>query len=63
MIGEDFAYYMQHVPGTFFFTGAKDPLWEEAYPHHHAKFNFDERAMLIAAKVLGKATIEFLTGK
>ena len=63
MIGEDFAYYMQHVPGTFFFTGAKDPLWEEAYPHHHAKFNFDERAMLIAAKVLGKATIEFLKEK
>ncbi|MFF5993973.1 M20 family metallopeptidase [Lysinibacillus sp. KU-BSD001] len=60
MIGEDFAYYMQHVPGTFFFTGAKNPTWETAYPHHHAKFNFDERAMLIAAKVLGQATMDFL---
>ena len=60
MIGEDFAYYMQHVPGTFFFTGAKDPGWETAYPHHHAKFNFDERAMLIAAKILGEATLQFL---
>ena len=60
MIGEDFAYYMQHVPGTFFFTGAKDPGWEMAYPHHHAKFNFDERAMLIAAKILGEATWQFL---
>lgn len=61
MIGEDFAYYMQHVPGTFFFTGAKNPTWEIAYPHHHARFNFDERAMLIAAKVLGEATIKYLS--
>jgi amidohydrolase len=60
MIGEDFGYYMQHVPGTFFFTGAKNPEWGQVYPHHHAKFNFDERAMLIAAQLLGTATIEYL---
>lgn len=60
MIGEDFGYYMQHVPGTFFFTGAKNPDWETVYPHHHAKFDFDERAMLIAAQILGQATFEFL---
>lgn len=60
MIGEDFGYYLEHVPGTFFFTGAKDPSWETVYPHHHAKFNFDERAMLIAAKTLGLATLQFL---
>lgn len=60
MVGEDFAYYLQQVPGTFFITGAKDPTWEVAYPHHHARFNFDERAMLIAAKTLGLATLEYL---
>ena len=60
MIGEDFAYYLQHVPGTFFMTGAKNPAWEVAYPHHHAKFDFDERAMLIASKVLGEATLKYL---
>ncbi|AJK89501.1 MULTISPECIES: amidohydrolase [Lysinibacillus] len=60
MVGEDFAYYLEKVPGTFFFTGAKSPEWETAYPHHHARFNFDERAMLIAAKTLGKATFEYL---
>lgn len=36
MVGEDFAYYLEKVPGTFFFTGAKSPEWETAYPHHHA---------------------------
>lgn len=58
MIGEDFGYYMQHVPGTFFFVGAKNPTRESVYPHHHARFDFDERAMLIAAKVLGAAVIQ-----
>lgn len=60
MVGEDFAYYLEKVPGTFFITGAKDPSWEVTYPHHHARFNFDERAMLIAAKTLGIATLEYL---
>lgn len=60
MIGEDFGYYMEHVPGTFFFTGAKNPAWEAVYPHHHARFEFDERAMLIAAKTLGDAALQYL---
>ncbi|EMR04968.1 N-acyl-L-amino acid amidohydrolase [Bhargavaea cecembensis DSE10] len=48
MPGEDFSYYTQHVPGSFFFTGARPE--GEAYPHHHAKFDFDETAMLNTAK-------------
>ncbi len=56
MIGEDFAYYLEAVPGSFFFTGAKP---KEAYPHHHPKFDFDERAMLVAAKTLGAVAIDF----
>lgn len=59
MGGEDFSYYLQHVKGTFFFTGAaiegRDP-----YPHHHPKFDFDERALLTAAEVLGTATLEYM---
>lgn len=58
MGGEDFAYYLEHVPGTFFFTGAQDPNWEVTYPHHHPKFNIDERGMLIAAKTLGGVTLK-----
>lgn len=59
MGGEDFAHYLQHVKGTFFFTGAMHPEWEVAYPHHHPKFNIDERAMLIAAKTLGAAALDY----
>jgi amidohydrolase len=58
MGGEDFAYYLQKVPGTFFFTGAKPTYVDTAYPHHHPKFDIDEKAMLIAAKTLGTAAIK-----
>jgi amidohydrolase len=58
MGGEDFAYYLQHVKGAFFFTGAMNPEWETAYPHHHPKFDIDERAMLHAANILGGLVLE-----
>src|SRR5699024_3205352 len=56
MGGEDFSYYLQNVKGTFFFTGAENPDWKEEHPHHHPLFDIDERALLVAAKTLGKAT-------
>ncbi|MFC4797850.1 M20 family metallopeptidase [Neobacillus sp. GCM10023253] len=58
MGGEDFAYYLQKVPGTFFYTGAKPERDDAAYPHHHPRFDIDEKAMLIAAKTLGTAAIK-----
>jgi len=59
MGGEDFAYYLQHVKGTFFFTGARPEFIEENYPHHHPRFDIDEKAMLIAAKTLGSAALNW----
>ncbi|KKI90808.1 peptidase M20 [Bacillus sp. SA1-12] len=59
MGGEDFAYYLQHVKGTFFFTGAMPANKEHAYPHHHPRFDIDEKALLIAAKTLCKAAIQY----
>lgn len=58
MTGEDFSYYLQNVKGTFFFTGAQ-PQKGHAYPHHHPLFDFDEKAMLIAAKTLGTAAVSY----
>lgn len=59
MGGEDFAYYLQHVKGCFFFTGAMPNNEDQAFPHHHPKFDIDEKALLIAAKTLGKAAIKY----
>ncbi|BCB02939.1 M20 family metallopeptidase [Bacillus sp. KH172YL63] len=59
MGGEDFAYYLEHVKGTFFFTGAKPDGVDIAFPHHHPKFDINEKALLIAAKSLASATLHF----
>jgi len=56
MGGEDFAYYLEEKPGTFFFTGA-EPV--EYAPHHHPKFDIDEKGMLVAAKVMLIAALEY----
>ncbi|MBA2174556.1 amidohydrolase [Halobacillus locisalis] len=53
MAGEDFAYYLLEKPGAFYFTGAQIP--EHYYPHHHPKFDFDENALVHAAKTLLQA--------
>lgn len=60
MSGEDFAYYLQEVPGTFFFTGAYNEAKQAVYPHHHPKFDFDEDAMKIGAKLLIAAAVQYL---
>ncbi|RUS48739.1 M20 family metallopeptidase [Cohnella sp. AR92] len=51
MAGEDFSYYLQKVPGCYFFVGA-GAADGSSYPHHHPKFDIDERAMLNAARML-----------
>jgi len=60
MGGEDFAYYLERIPGTFFFTGAGNSEIGADYPHHHPKFDIDERSMLIAAKVLVASVLDYL---
>ncbi|WP_019414352.1 M20 family metallopeptidase [Paenisporosarcina sp. TG20] len=57
MGGEDFAFYVEKIPGTFFFTGAQPQ--GEVFPHHHPKFNFDENSMLLAAKTLGAVALDY----
>lgn len=60
MGGEDFAYYLQKVPGTFFFTGGRNAAIQATYPHHHPRFDVDERSMLVTGKIFLGAVLEEL---
>ena len=52
MGGEDFSYYLQKVPGCFFFVGsAPDNNNILSTPHHCSHFDIDERSLLIGASV------------
>ncbi len=61
MGGEDYSYYLQEVKGTYFFTGAQPEGVEDPYPHHHPKFDIDEKSLVVAAKILAKSTMEYMS--
>lgn len=52
MAGEDFSYYLKEIPGCFMFVGAGNKECGAEYPHHHPRFDLDERSMLISAKLM-----------
>jgi amidohydrolase len=45
MGGEDMSFFLQQVPGCYFFVGSANPDRSLAYPHHHPRFDFDETAL------------------
>lgn len=51
---EDFAYYLEKIPGCFFYVGCKPKGVENAYFNHHPRFDIDEDCMLVAAKAVGE---------
>lgn len=62
MAGEDFSFYLEKVPGCFFFVGAGNREAGIEAPHHHPRFDIDERAILQAARLLAKLAADRLAG-
>jgi amidohydrolase len=57
MGGEDFAYYLEKVPGTFLFLGAGDGL---DLPHHHPAFDIDEKVLPQGVLLMTSLALEYL---
>jgi len=57
MGGEDFAYYLQHVPGTFAMLGTGDG---QPHPHHNARFDIDEHVLPIGVRLMTAVALEML---
>lgn len=45
MGGEDFAYFLERVPGTFWFLNTQNPGKDITYPNHHPRFDLDEELL------------------
>lgn len=56
---EDFAYYLEKIPGCFFVVGCKPKGVEKAYFNHHPKFDIDEDCLLVAAKAVGHVVANY----
>ena len=59
MVGEDFSAFQQKAPGTFFFVGAARPIDGAVHPHHHPKFDVDERAFETGVRVFVEAATRY----
>lgn len=51
MGGEDMCYFLQKVPGVFFFLGSHNPAKGPKTPHHSPNFDFDEEAMPLGVEI------------
>jgi len=56
MIAEDMSEFLQRVPGCFALLGAGP----HPYPHHHAGFDFDERALPVGVALLCETAARIL---
>lgn len=57
MGGEDFSYFLQRVPGAFFFLGIGDG---QEHPHHHPCFDIDEKALPQGVLLMTTLALEYL---
>ena len=53
MGSEDFAFYLERIPGCFVRFGARHPDWEPV-PLHSPAFDIDERALGIGVRFLDR---------
>jgi len=56
---EDFAYYLEKIPGSYFFIGCTPKGVDKPYFNHHPKFDLDEDAILVAAKAVGHVVCSY----
>jgi len=60
MGSEDAAYFMQEVPGCYFFVGSANSARGLDKPHHNPRFDFDEDALPIGVAVMTEAIKHYL---
>ncbi len=60
MGGEDFSAFQKKAPGTFYYVGAGNEEKGITYPHHHTKFDIDEKSLDIGVKAMLNAAFKFV---
>jgi amidohydrolase len=63
MGGEDMSFFLNEVPGCYFFIGSSNPDRSLDYPHHHPRFDFDEAALGVGIEMLTRTVETYLNEK
>ena len=59
MGGEDMSFFLEEVPGCYFFVGSANAEKGLGYPHHHPRFDFDEAALGIGVEMFVRCVEQF----
>ena len=60
MGGDDMACWLLQAPGCYFFVGGRNEALGADKPHHHPRFDLDERSLGIAVETLTLGVLDFL---
>ncbi|MDX9992657.1 MAG: amidohydrolase [Anaerolineales bacterium] len=60
MGSEDFSFFQQKAPGTYFFVGSNNDARGLNHGHHHPKFDFDEETLVRSAALMTAAALEVI---
>ncbi|GIO19924.1 putative amidohydrolase YhaA [Oceanobacillus oncorhynchi subsp. incaldanensis] len=60
MGAEDFSYFLEAKPGTYFRVGSRNEDVATHYPHHHPRFDIDERALVNTEKAFAAIINHYL---
>jgi amidohydrolase len=60
MGAEDMGYILEEIPGCYFFIGAGNDEKGFIYPHHHPRFDVDERALVLGVATMAEATASYV---
>ncbi len=59
MGGEDMSFFLQEVPGCYFFLGSANGDRGLDFPHHHPRFNFDETVLAVGVELFVRCVEKF----
>ncbi len=60
MGAEDFSYFLEERPGSYFFVGSRNEDRGLVWGHHHPKFDIDEASMAIGIETMLRTTLKYL---
>ena len=63
MGAEDMSFFLEEVPGTFFFFNNPKEIQGKIWPLHNSKFDLDENLIPLAAALLAQGAIDYLNGE
>ncbi|HLP87221.1 MAG TPA: M20 family metallopeptidase [Nostocaceae cyanobacterium] len=61
MGGEDMSFFLQEIPGCYFFLGSANAEKKLDYPHHHPRFDFDETVLPMGVEIFIRCVEKFFS--